>query len=51
MDQATKYARGVCEGHVSEVIGLSFYDKQHQLVSVSQAGVVILWDSQKLVQL
>jgi len=30
---------------------LRFYDQQHQLISVSQAGEIGLWDAQKLTKI
>lgn len=51
LDQTTKKPKGIIEAHKHEVIMLKFYDKQHQLISVSQAGEIGLWDAQKLTEI
>lgn len=35
LDQTTKNSNGQIQAHKSEIITLSFYDQQHQLISVS----------------
>ena len=35
LDQTTKKPKGIIDAHKHEIIMLKFYDKQHQLISVS----------------
>ena len=51
LDQTTKNPNGKIQAHKGEVIMLRFYDQQHQLISVSQAGEIGLWDAQKLTKI
>jgi WD40 repeat protein len=48
MDGTSKYQIKSEKAHTDEIVNLSFYDAQYQIITVSISCQVCLWDAQKL---